>query len=406
MTQAASRQMTEHYPEIDGMQVGVIDPDFEVHRLLQELGDELEFSVHGFASFDEANTQSNFNHFDLLIIDINISGTNGLDALDNLAFYGCRVPLITISQADCGLLSAATAFGRQLGLNIIASLSKPINVSTLLECMRSIAEQDERLELETYFELSDEEILEAIQEQHLECLYQPKIDLHSGAVVGIEVLSRLRHEDYGLVTPDKFLPALESQDLFDRFNDQLLDTSLAIFSRIKQDIPDFQLAINFAACTIQQRNFCKQLQSAIQRYGLKPEDITIEINETVTSAHSVDVLYVLASLRFAGFNVSIDDFGTGHSPLSRFKDIPVSELKIDRYFTKDLLTDEKARAIFEMSVDIARRLKLGVVAEGIENRALAEEAKRLGATQGQGYFFAKPMDVEHLRVFLAKHRGQ
>ena len=231
----------------------------------------------------------------------------------------------------------------------------------------------------------------ALERREYRLYYQPKIDLASGALAGLEALIRWQHPQRGLVAPIDFIPALEESGLIVQVGEWVIEEACAQLRRWS----DAGLALVPIAVNVSPRQFrSDDLVAAIQRLhnaaGIAPGLIELEITESCLMDKPEQAIKVLEALSAAGLKLSIDDFGTGYSSLAYLTRFPLTALKIDRSFVRDLTTSADAGAIARAIIDMAHTLRFTVVAEGVETEEQAEFLRAHGCEQGQGYLFARP----------------
>jgi diguanylate cyclase (GGDEF)-like protein len=239
----------------------------------------------------------------------------------------------------------------------------------------------------------------AIRQKLLRVHYQPVVDARSGVVVGVEALARWQDEKYGQVSPELFIPLAEQLGLIRELGDVMLEQSLAWFSERVGSGEDLRLSINVSNRQQVTADFAGSLCERVRRHGLRPEQVKLEITESIAMDGVEAASGLLRALSEEGFLLSIDDFGTGFSSLSQLHVLPVDELKIDRSFVRRLRTRE-GRVIVKAIVDMAHHLDLVLVAEGVEDAETAEALRELGVEMLQGYHFSRPLAPEDCERFL------
>lgn len=242
----------------------------------------------------------------------------------------------------------------------------------------------------------------AIAEAALQLHYQPKIDLLSGRVVGVEALARWDHPDRGMVPPSEFIPLAELSGLAIPMAVWALDTALRQCAAWWDEGIELPVAVNFSATTLRDDSLYPMITGALARAGVPAERLTIEITEGSVVEPSPNLLDSLSGLRSLGVKVSIDDFGTGYSALAYLKDLPIDEIKIDRSFTSRILDDLRDLQIVKAIVSLGRSLGLAVVAEGIETREIQSLLAREGCI-GQGYVICRPAAAADISAWYRDH---
>jgi PAS domain S-box-containing protein len=255
----------------------------------------------------------------------------------------------------------------------------------------------ELLQLET-------ELRQAVDGEEFVLHYQPIVLLGTGETSGFEALLRWQHPVAGLLYPDRFLSVMEKTGL-------IVPLGKWIFQEACRQAQSWQSPLGPQAnltvmVNVSPRQFtCPDLVSdvegALRETGMDPHRLHLEVTESAAMADPERSKHLLAQLKELGISISIDDFGTGHSSLSRLRRFPVDVVKIDRSFITHMDTDEESRKIVHLIIDFAHTVNLKVVAEGIESAAHRDQLKSLGCEYGQGYFYSKPVDQEGVERWLA-----
>ena len=238
------------------------------------------------------------------------------------------------------------------------------------------------------------ELAGAIDRGELILLFQPQIDIATGSVVGVEALCRWIHPDFGLLLPYAFIPIAESSGLIASIGEFVIEESCAALQDWDIEGITLELALNVSPLQLTLPRFAQHLFDTIDSFSIEPSRLTVEIteNEPISDIHAA--IAVLHTLNDAGITVSVDDYGVGHSSLSRLDDLPARELKLDN----SLVRDETAEN-FQHLVDViafAHERSVRVVAEGIETKEQLERARALGCDRGQGFLLGKPMSARQI----------
>jgi len=231
--------------------------------------------------------------------------------------------------------------------------------------------------------------------------YQPKIDLASGKMTGMEALVRWNHPDKGFVRPDHFIPFAEETGLIIPLGLWILKTAcrqMAEFN-IVLDVP-LKVAINLSAGQFNQRGLIYTIQEIMERYDIKPENIELEITESSVMGDVDVAIATMNKFRDIGLHLAIDDFGTGYSSLSYLKRFPINTLKIDQSFVRDLTIDSDDAAIVKAIISMAKSLQLNVVAEGVETQEQLNFLKANDCENVQGYLFSKPLPADEFMQYI------
>ncbi len=259
------------------------------------------------------------------------------------------------------------------------------------ECERSEDRPD--IQLERAFEA-------AIDQSELVLHFQPKIDLHTGFVIGLEALSRWTTDDGQSVPPDRFIKLAERNGLILPLTLWSFDAALRECQSWQSTLPGVSVAVNLSATLLAEPELTDLVWQALNLWELPAELLTLEITESAVMSHVESSLDALQRLSELGVRLSLDDFGTGYSSLAYLKKLPVDELKIDRVFVDDMLSTDEDRCIVQAVVDLAQNFGLTVVAEGPEDEETIVALTLMGCTQAQGYVVARPMPAEAISGWL------
>jgi diguanylate cyclase (GGDEF)-like protein/PAS domain S-box-containing protein len=235
---------------------------------------------------------------------------------------------------------------------------------------------------------------EALESQQFQLYYQIQVD-SAGQALGAEALIRWIHPERGMVSPAQFIPLAEETGLILPIGDWVLDTACAQLKawQTQQETRTLALSVNVSAKQFHQPHFVTQVQEAVQRHGIDPNYLKLELTEGALLENVNGIIATMSALRQIGIQFSLDDFGTGYSSLQYLKQLPLDQLKIDQSFVRDIVGDSSDQAIVQTIIAMAQSLELAVIAEGVET----EEQKLLLLTKGcrhfQGYLFGKPVPI-------------
>jgi diguanylate cyclase (GGDEF)-like protein len=235
------------------------------------------------------------------------------------------------------------------------------------------------------------ELPRAIRGGELVLHYQPKVNLRSGRIAGVEALVRWQHPSRGQLSPDRFLPLAEQAGLMRELTLKALDMALAQCARWRASGHDLPVAVNLAAANLLDASLAPNVTRMLERYGLPPSSLVLEITERVVGTDSRRVMDVLAQLRQRDIALSLDDFGIGSSTLGFLSELPVQEVKLDRSFIAS--GSARNERIMKLIIDAAAQLGLRTVVEGIEHRESLELITKFGADEAQGFYLARPLSV-------------
>jgi EAL domain-containing protein (putative c-di-GMP-specific phosphodiesterase class I)/ActR/RegA family two-component response regulator len=324
----------------------------------------------------------------VIVMDLQIPGTDGIELLRDLAVVRCTASIVLASGLDLRTLDAALRLGSERGLKMDGVLQKPVRLQDLKDLLAKHKPTDSTL-------LADD-LSQAIAGDQLFLEYQPKIDGSLGRIAGVEALVRWLHPSRGVIRPDQFIALAEETDLIEPLTEWVFSTAAKQAASWQQKGLALDVAINVSAKNLRDLRLPDRLARHCQEFGIAPETLTIELTETSAMRDAVQMMDVLTRLRVKGFKLSIDDFGTGYSSLIQLRKMPFSELKVDISFVMHTLRDKDCRVIVEVIIDLARKLGLTSVAEGVETEEIWNTLLGLGCDRGQGYYLGRPMSADRI----------
>ena len=240
----------------------------------------------------------------------------------------------------------------------------------------------------------------ALERGQMRLCYQPKLDLESDCIIGVEALMRWQHPEHGLIMPDLFIPSLEQSGLIRRFTTWAMDEAIRQCAEWSGMGMELSMAINLSMYNLRDSQLTGQVAQLQKTWKSPSGALVMEVTESAVMNDPHHVSEVLDTLTERGIRFSIDDFGTGYSSLSHLKRLPVSELKIDKSFVRDMTRDRDDEAIVRSTIDLAHNMGLRVVAEGVESPEVLDRLRQLGCDEAQGYYIARPMPAEDFPAFL------
>lgn len=246
------------------------------------------------------------------------------------------------------------------------------------------------------------QLRQAIDKDELVLHYQPLVDINSGEIIGLEALVRWENPERGLLYPDTFIPLAEETGLILQIGQWVLNEACRQTKEWIDEGHDLMISVNISAKQFQHKGFIKELVDALTDSGLNPENLTLEITETIAISDMEHTISLLRMLKSFGVAVAIDDFGTGYSSLSYLNEMSVNELKIDRSFIWDIEKNDKNKMISNTIILLGKQLGLKVIAEGVENNEQLSILKELKCDIAQGYHFSRPVPKEIIDEMINK----
>ncbi|HAS6144227.1 EAL domain-containing response regulator [Vibrio vulnificus] len=339
------------------------------------------------------------DHYDFVFCDLDMPHSDGIDLLISLNEQKYTGNVALISALDRPIISAVSAMCENFSFQVLGKISKPYSNNDIQQLLDNAANAlKPARKLRRRIDVSDQEFLFDLANGRVKNYYQPLVDCRTGDVVGYEALARWLHPIHGMLSPAHFLPIVERCNLSHELFDIVTDNAIRDARYINQGQ---RISINADQINIEDGNFSERFIAKCLENRVEPSVFTIEITENTSFSNSVALYKNLAKLRLNGVNVSIDDFGTGHSSLEKLSLLPFNELKIDRSFVSEMEIDSKKQKIVNSICELAKSLNLKIVAEGVEKQSTWNMLKKYNIDVCQGYLFNKPMPIEAINILSA-----
>ena len=395
--------------DISEMRVLVIDDHAFVRRILCGMLSPLGLKeVAEAADGVEAmiRLKDDPNPFDVIFCDLQLPGRDGIEILRDLSELESRAGIVLISGEDESVLKAARNLATEQGLRVLGSLSKPIGADQVKAVMERAKEERSNTTYGPQLSIEIDDQRRAIEHGKIYPHFQPKVQLATREFESVEALARWNHPEHGHVSPGVFIPLAEEHGLINALTDVMLEQAIKQCKEWREGGLSIQLAINLSVDSLDQLDLPEYISGVVERAGIETSQIILEVTESRISDNPTALLDITTRLRLKRFELSIDDFGTGYSSLQQLQRLPFTELKIDGAFVTGASQDATARSILESSIDLARKLGMKIVVEGVETRADWDLVKSLGCELAQGYFIARPMPADELQAWLEEWERQ
>ena len=383
----------------------IVDDDFIMHRLtklmLNDLGiRKVHSALSGPQGLEIIGNQQQV--IDVVICDLNMPEMDGVEFTRHLAKRKYAGSLILTSGEDIRILKTVEKLAIEHDLQVLGVMEKPVALTKLIQLLQMLEQVKSEKSIISIEGISLKDLSKAIKNDEIDTYFQPKVDVNTRMVVGVEALVRWIHPSEGVISPEFFVPMAEDNNLIRELTLEVCKKALRHATKLRQQGFDLNISINISVDALDDLKWPDEITTEVEAGGLQASQITLEITESRLMEHLSVALEILSRLSLKRFKLSIDDFGTGYSSMEQLQRIPFSELKIDRAFVRGASEEASARAILESSVLLAKKLDMEVVAEGVETAEDWNLVAELGCDQVQGYYIAKPMPADQLYEWLGQ----
>lgn len=352
---------------------------------------------------------------DLLIVDLEMPGMDGVELIQQLHQRQIMIPLIVASGRESVLIHAVEMMARNLGLPVLAGLQKPLHAAPLRDALQRFGQLGRAAgpsggpavaAAPSPPSFSRGDLAAAIACGEIGVHYQPKVDMRTGLVRGVEALARWHRHGIGFVRPDHFVELAEQEGLIHALTLAVMTQALAQAAEWNRRGLKLSMAVNLSQRLLDRPSLVEEVDALVEKHGLKAEQLVLEITESTLADRMGTALGLLARLRLKGFGLSIDDYGTGFSSMQQLARIPFTELKIDRSFVHGAHQRTNLRVILQSAIEMARQLDMVTVAEGVETIEDWRLLQSSGCSIGQGYLIAKPMPASEMLQWIKRHQSR
>lgn len=347
------------------------------------------------------------NLIDVVLVDLEMPVMDGVELIHAIAHHKLSTNIIIVSAKDPILISSVGTMAEAEGLTVLGTFKKPLHLD-LLQCSLLqfiVGLQTQRTKLTTE-QLQDAptvtgvELNHAITHGEMILAYQPKLTVQGLLLRGVEALARWQHPQKGLISPTIFIPLAERLGLINALTHHLMAMAFKEKRNWQNMGLRFHIAFNLSPISLADEGLVDWIIALTQKYNVLPQEITFEITENAFLNELACAIRTLARLRLKGFNIAIDDYGTGFANAQQLSRVPATELKLDRSLVHNVATRPQQRTILASSIDLAKDLKMVTVAEGVETLEDYKVLLELGADQVQGFYFSKPLYPNDLLEFV------
>lgn len=372
----------------------VLDDDPEIGRIVTDLSARLGYDASFTSSHLEVLEALASRPPHVLILDLQMPGVDGIALMRLLSERKCEAHLYFISGHGPKVLQLAQAVAQERGLCVAGAWPKPFDIAAVTRSLQQHLPASET---------TKQDLRQALMNGNIEPWYQPICRLAGESTFAVEALVRWQHPTRGLLLPGDFVPVAERAGMSVEILRHVASRALADLSRCTEH-PRLKLTLNLSPCDLGNLDLPDELEALCAASGVTADRVILELTESVPLEASADRLDILARLRVKGFGLAIDDFGTGFSSLLRLRDLPFTEIKIDRHFVARIASEPDSAAIVRSIVYLTRSLGLTCIAEGVENAVTLALLRDWGCECVQGHHIAKPAAFGATKQWLQRQR--
>lgn len=377
-----------------------IDDDPAACRLVERIARSCGYSAVATSEAEAFKQTYRDRTIGVIGVDLSMPELDGVEIFRFLAATNCQAGILIVSGFDRRVVETAWRFGKELGLKMVGAISKPIRLDDFRVILSTSIETPPAAVVSDGFEITAAGLRDAVAAGELALAFQPKIELASGRLTGVEALARWQHPRFGAVAPSLFIARAEQLNVIDWLTDWVLEAALDQWVRWRELGIAIDVAINLSPLSLGRLDLPDVVSARCRAMDMPAHHLIIELTEGATQS-AVRLLDALSRFRLKGMRISLDDYGTGYSSLAHLQQLPFNEIKIDRRFVENCDMLPESRVIVKSTIDLAHELGLTVTAEGVETQSVLDLLKGLGCDQAQGYAIGRPMPGTDLPEWAA-----
>ena len=396
-----------HGTQAVAFRVLIVDTDTIERMIIARCVEMLGWTADTASGLDDAAMKFSARPHDVVVIDLRMESRDRGILLRALRNVRVDPAIIFVSDPRRRTEIPEPEIALELGLRVAGTLQRPIDpyrlhalLLTYPTCILSDHAKTARFP-------GANDLARALRQEEIHTEYQPKTDLITGEVVGVEALARWHSPTLGTIPPGQFVPIAEQSDLINQLTFRVLEDAIVACRKWREVRPGCSVAVNISPFVLSDATFLPALDSILSRNKMPPGALIAEITEAALLASMPAATDMLTRLAIKGIRVSMDGFGTGYTSIQSLLHMPFTELKIDRSFISVCRTEPEAWKLVRATVSLARELGMNVVAEGVESEEVSDRLRDVGCDMGQGWYFGRPMQDDAMlrRLTLGERRG-
>lgn len=359
-----------------------------------------EFMIAGAAGGAQARDILRTERFDVVVAAHQMADLDGFGLIEVIAELSRQPSIILVCDDDPLVRQKIRDHAMAYSVDLLGTLNSPIDRDLLNATLTDVATLGGSDSEGARTSLAETEFMRGLMTDGLSPVFQPKVNLRNGQIVGAEAFARWNAPGGGLLGAGAVIKVAQEKGYMDVLTYRMLELALQQQGKWRREGKDVPLSINTSAENLRKTDFADVVTGLAEQFGVDPSMVRLEVTEADFEVDERVPLENLALLHARGFGIGLDDFAAGFAPLMRLKAIPFDEIVIDKAFLTRAGEDETARIIFETAIELAKKLKLFSTVEGVETEAQLQMAKDMGADVAQGYFIAKPMSAGEFLIWL------
>jgi len=383
----------------------VVDDSVTMRDMLTQYLQSGDYMVSAANSGAQALDLLKTERYDVIVTDLEMPELDGFGLIRVVSELDWDPGLILVTQHDARSLHSARELAMAYSVNLLGTLSKPIDRETLLSTLNEVASTQSATRAGSETVLAESEFMRGLMTDGLVPVFQPKIDLKTGNLAGAETFARWRPPGGGLLGAGAVVRIAREKGYMDVLTYRMLELAMEQQGKWKREGQEITLSVNVSSVNLRKEDFADVVSGLAQQFDVDPKQVRLELAESDFYVDERVPLEVLSRIHMRGFGLALDDFGTGFASLMRLQSIPFDEMIVDREFIGRAKDDKIARIILESAIELSHKLGLRATCEGIEDEAHLLMVKELGADTVQGYHIGKPMSHDEFLIWVEDYKA-